>query len=193
MSSMNNKDSRSSFNKNDKLNKILVDEAIRSRTVLVISDNGDKPQVMNRDAAIKLAKSKGLNLVEVYFNKQKDPASTCKIVDSGKYIYNLRQKEKLAKKQARAAEIKVKEVKFHLTSDVGDVDRKIAQAKEFISEGDKVKITMQLRGGERRLKDMVHDKMVEIINNFNEIAILDGKIEINGKYVSAILRPISKK
>ena len=94
-------------------------------------EDGKAPIVVERDEAISIAKSKGLDLVQVAYNKADFPHSICKMLDYNKFIYQQKQKEKQAKKAARANEVDVKEIDFSIRIDDHDADVKINKIKQI--------------------------------------------------------------
>lgn len=115
----------------------------------LIALNGDNMGVVDRDTAIRKAEEAGYDLVEI------SPGATppvCKILDLGKYKYELQKKENEAKKKQKV--IEVKELKVRPTIGAHDYDVKMRAMKRFIEEGDKVKITLRFRG-----REMMHQEL----------------------------------
>ena len=121
----------------------MINEQVRDREVRVISSNGEQLGIMSSKEAMKLAREAELDLVKIAPNA-KPPV--CKIIDYGKYRYELARKEKEAKKKQKT--IDVKEVRLSPNIDKNDLNTKINQARKFLSKGDKVKVTLRFRGRE---------------------------------------------
>ncbi len=117
--------------------------------VRVIGADGNQVGVLTREEALKLAEESALDLVEIVPNS--DPP-VCRIMDFGKYRFELQKKASLAKKRTRQQELK--ELKFRPTTDDGDYAIKIRNLKRFIGEGDKVKITIRFKG-----REMAHTEL----------------------------------
>ncbi len=117
--------------------------------VRVIGADGNQVGVLTREEALKLAEESALDLVEIVPNS--DPP-VCRIMDFGKYRFDLQKKASLAKKRTRQQELK--ELKFRPTTDDGDYAIKIRNLKRFIGEGDKVKITIRFKG-----REMAHTEL----------------------------------
>jgi translation initiation factor IF-3 len=180
----NNYNSQNS-KKNEKF--IRTNYNIRSKYCRVI-ENGKTPTIMQTDKAIEYAEKLGLDLVEIGFDKANN-CSNCKICDYSKFLYEQKKKEKEAKKQARANKIDIKSVQFSLTTDVADKERMISHAKEFLNEGDKVKLVLRFRNKrEIANQDLAKNTMREILTAFEGLAELDSALTVNGKEFSCIIR-----
>lgn len=117
--------------------------------VRVIGADGNQVGVLTREEALKLAEESALDLVEIVPNS--DPP-VCRIMDFGKYRFEMQKKASQAKKRTRQQELK--ELKFRPTTDDGDYAIKIRNLKRFIGEGDKVKITIRFKG-----REMAHTEL----------------------------------
>ena len=144
----------------------MINEQVRDREVRVISSDGEQLGIMSSKEAMKLAREAELDLVKIAPNA-KPPV--CKIIDYGKYRYELARKEKEAKKKQKT--IDVKEVRLSPNIDKNDLNTKINQARKFLSKGDKVKVTLRFRGRELGHKDIgkeVMIKFIDIVKEFGE-------------------------
>ena len=121
----------------------MINEQIRDREIRLIGSNGEQLGIMSAREAMKLAEEAELDLVKIAPNA-KPPV--CKIIDYGKYRYELARKEKEAKKKQKTVE--VKEIRLSPNIDTNDLNTKVNAAKKFISKGNKVKITLRFRGRE---------------------------------------------
>ena len=121
----------------------MINEQIRDKEIRVISEDGEQLGVMSAKEAMKLAKEAGLDLVKIA-PAAKPPV--CKIIDFGKYRYELARKEKEAKKKQKV--IDVKEVRLSPNIEANDLNTKVNAARKFIQKGDKVKVTLRFRGRE---------------------------------------------
>ena len=122
----------------------FVNYNIRNPKVRVVDDISKQQKVMDTHAAIALAQEKGLDLVEIAFDKA-NRMPICKIIDYGKWKYLQTKKQKDAKKTAKANAIELKTVQFSIATDDSDKARLVNQAKEFLAKGDKVKIAIRFR------------------------------------------------
>ena len=154
----------------------MINEQIRDREIRLIGQNGEQLGIMSaRDAYLK-AQEAGLDLVKIA-PTAKPPV--CKIIDYGKYRYELARKEKEAKKKQRT--IDVKEVRLSPNIDTNDLNTKVGAARKFISKGDKVKVTLRFRG-----REMAHvNYSKQILDSFYErledIAVVDKNPKMEGR------------
>ena len=164
---------------------------IKARRCRVIED-GVPPTIMDTKDAIAYAQSKKLDLVEVGYD-HKSGVSTAKICEYGKFMYDLKRREKMAKKQARASMTDLKCLQMHLTTDTADFERMVRQAKGFLEEGDRVKLSLRFRG-RRELSNMDYAKtlMKNLLARFDGIAVLDSPPALNGKELSCVIRGTGK-
>ena len=121
----------------------MINEQIRDREVRLIGENGEQLGIMSAKDAYKLAKEAELDLVKIA-PTAKPPV--CKIIDYGKYRYELARKEKEAKKKQKVIEIK--EVRLSPNIDENDLNTKMNNARKFLEKGNKVKVTLRFRGRE---------------------------------------------
>ena len=121
----------------------MINEQIRDREVRVISEAGEQLGIMSAREAMKLAEEAQLDLVKI---APKAQPPVCKIIDYGKYKYELARKEKEARKKQKTVE--VKEVRLSPNIDTNDLNTKVNNAKKFLTKGNKVKVTLRFRGRE---------------------------------------------
>lgn len=150
-------------NKNQ--DRLIVNHQIRAPKVLCINQNNDNLGLISLSQAIALAQEQGLDLVQVAPGG-KDNIPACKILDSGKYKYELSKKKKEADKKQRESIIKTKEIKFRPTTDLNDLKTKARKAEEFIEEGCRVKVSITFKGREISHQEVAHDTL----NIFMEFA-----------------------
>ena len=154
----------------------MINERIRDREVRLVSESGEQLGIMSSRGALKLAREADLDLVKIAPNA-KPPV--CKIIDYGKYRYELARKEKEAKKKQKTME--VKEVRLSPNIDTNDLNTKANQARKFITKGDKVKVTLRFRG-----REMAHvNYSKQILDSFYEkledIAVIDKNAKMEGR------------
>ena len=167
-----------------KSEKILVNRDIRAQRVTLVDAEGNrKGEFMTRDA-IQMAQDEGLDLVAVG-GSQNSPV--CKIMDFGKYLYDLKKKNK--KNSSTSSAVKLKEVKVGFNSDPNIVDIRTRQAEKFLKAGHKVKITVTFRGRERTHLDMIYAKCKAIYASLEEIATIDAEPGHSGRLVSMVVSP----
>lgn len=154
----------------------MINEQIRDKEVLLIGENGEKLGIMSTREALQLAKEAELDLVKIA-PTAKPPV--CKIIDYGKYRYELARKEKEAKRKQKV--IEVKEVRLSPNIDTNDLNTKMGAARKFLEKGDKVKVTLRFRG-----REMAHmSKSRYILDDFAEklsdIATIDKPSKVEGR------------
>jgi len=145
------------------MNKALINNFIRAKEVRVISETGEQLGIMNIFQAIDLAKSKGLDLIQV---TEKVEPPVCRIADHGKYLYQQQKKEK---KMAKPKGGGLKEIRLTFNISPHDMETRANQAKKFLDEGDKVKINMALRGREKAMGGFATDKVKLFLVNLNSL------------------------
>ncbi|MGL4307637.1 translation initiation factor IF-3 [Cetobacterium sp. SF1] len=161
---------------------IRINEKIRGKEIRVISETGEQVGIMTPAAAMDMAREKELDLVEISPNA-KPPV--CKIMDYGKYKYELARKSKEAKKNQK--QVIVKEVKFTARIDSHDMETKISQVEKFLAKDNKVKITLVQYGRERMYADQGISMLEQIAERFTAIADVDKKYSDKQKHL--ILSP----
>lgn len=154
----------------------MINEQIREKEVRLIGADGEQLGVMTTKAAMDLAKEAELDLVKIAANA-KPPV--CKIIDYGKYRYELARKEKEAKKKQKT--IDIKEVRLSPNIDTNDLNTKINQARKFLSKGDKVKVTLRFRG--RELAHVSQSKVIldDFAKQLEDIATVDKPAKFEGR------------
>ena len=145
------------------MDKILINNFIRAKEVRVISETGEQLGIMNIFDAIDLAKSKGLDLIQV---TEKVEPPVCRIANYGKYLYQQQKKEK---KMAKPRGGELKEIRLTFKISPHDMETRAKQAKKFLDEGDKIKINMSLRGREKAMGGFATDKVKLFLENLNSL------------------------
>lgn len=145
--------------------RVPINHFIKHREVRVTSQDGEQLGIMSKDRAVSLAKEQGLDLVLV--TERADPP-VCKIIEFGKHQYEQKKREKERAKQARANRIDIHEMQFRPMIGESDMEVKIKKIREFIEDGDKVKIMIRFRGREMAHKDngfAICDKILEMVED----------------------------
>ena len=153
----------------------MINGQIRDKEIRVIGENGDQLGIMSPREAMKLAQEADLDLVKI----------APKIIDYGKYRYELARKEKEAKKKQKTVE--VKEVRLSPNIETNDLNTKVNNAKKFISKGNKVKVTLRFRG-----REMAHvQQSKHILDDFaqmlGDIAVIEKPAKMEGRSMSMVL------
>ena len=154
----------------------MINEQIRDREVRLIGVDGQQLGIMSAREAYKLAQEAELDLVKIA-PTAKPPV--CKIIDYGKYRYEMARKEKEARKKQKVTDIK--EVRLSPNIDTNDLNTKVGAARKFLEKGDKVKATLRFRG-----REMAHiSKTKYILDDFAQsladIAVIDKPSKVEGR------------
>ena len=136
------------------MEKIPINNFIRAKEVRVIDEAGKQLGIMNIFDAIDLAKSRGLDLIQV---TEKVIPPICKVANYGKYLYSLQKKERKIKVKTHIS--KLKEIQLGFNISPHDIEVKAKQAEKFLAEGNKVKVGLILRGREKAMGEFAKNKM----------------------------------
>ena len=160
----------------------MINEQIRDREIRLIGSNGEQLGIMSAREAMKLAEEAELDLVKIAPNA-KPPV--CKIIDYGKYCYELARKEKEAKKKQKTVE--VKEIRLSPNIDTNDLNTKVNAAKKFLSKGNKVKITLRFRG--REMAHIAQSKHIldDFAKEVEDMAVVEKAPKQEGRSISMVL------
>ena len=158
------------------ISELMINEQIRDKEVRLIGEDGEQLGIMSAREAMQRAREAELDLVKIA-PTAKPPV--CKIIDYGKYRYELARKEKEAKKKQKV--IEVKEVRLSPNIDTNDLNTKTNAARKFLEKGDKVKVTLRFRG-----REMAHmSKSKYILDDFagalSDIAVIDKPSKVEGR------------
>ena len=157
---------------------------IRDREIRVISETGEMLGVMSPREAMRLAEEADLDLVKISPNAV---PPVCKIMDYGKFKFEQAKKEKENRKNQKVVEIK--EVQLSMTIDVVDLAVKAKQATKFLGEGNKVKVSIRLRGRQMAHANLGRDVMNNFFEGLKEIAVIEKPINMEGRNIIMILAP----
>lgn len=173
-----------------KQNRVFANGSIRASKVRCIDQNNENVGIISTTQAQKLADDLGLDLVQINRVKR-DEAPTCKIIDYGKYKYDLSKKQKQQERKQRESAIKIKEIKFKPNTDEHDLETKARQASKFISKGCRVKVSMKFKGREMSHTDLGFYKIEDFLEIVREVSQADVKFldepQMSGKVLSATL------
>lgn len=150
----------------------------------VVDEEGQQLGVMERDQAIAIARDRGYDLVEIAPNA--DPP-VCKIIDYGKFKYQMNKKSHEARKKQTV--IQVKEIKLRPKTDTHDIEVKVKHIKRFIEDKDKVKVTLVFRGRELMHQDIGHQVMASVLKMVEEFAKIESVPKMEGRALIAVLAP----
>ncbi len=160
----------------------MINEQIRDREIRLIGENGEQLGIMSAREAMKIALEAELDLVKIA-PTAKPPV--CKIIDYGKYRYEMARKEKEAKKKQKIIEIK--EVRLSPNIDSNDLNTKISAARKFIQKGNKVKVTLRFRGREMAHMNASRHILDDFAKELGDIAVVDKAAKVEGRSITMFL------
>ncbi len=164
------------------ISDLMINGQIRDREVRVIGENGDQLGILPIKEAMRLAQEAELDLVKI---APKAQPPVCKIIDYGKYRYELARKEKEARKKQKIVE--VKEVRLSPNIDTNDLNTKINNAKKFITKGNKVKVTLRFRGREMAHVQQSRHILDDFAGFLSDIAVVEKAPKLEGRSMSMVL------
>jgi translation initiation factor IF-3 len=176
------------FDKRAAKSFIRINDRIRAREVRVIDENGEQLGILQPFEALKIARERGLDLVEV------SPTAVppvCRIQDYGRFLYEKDKSERAARKRQKV--IVVKEVKFSVTVDEHDYQTKKNQAVRFLSEGDKVKASLRFRGRQMAHRELGYKIINRFIQDVGDAGIVEFMPRMEGTILHAIMAPGRKE
>ncbi len=165
-------------------NQTQMNGEIRDQKIRVISQTGEMLGVMSPHEAMRLAEEADLDLVKISPNAV---PPVCKIMDYGKYKFEQAKKEKENRKNQKVVELK--EVQLSMTIDVGDLNVKAKQATKFLQAGNKVKVSIRLRGRQMAHSGLAKDVMTGFSDSLAEVAVVEKPINMEGRNIIMILAP----
>ena len=160
-------------------------QQIRAIDVQVIGSDGNNLGTLPLNKAIEKAKEEGLDLIEISPNTN---PPVCKIMDMGKYKYDLQKKANIAKKKQKV--VALKEIKLRPGTDVHDYNFKIKNAKKFLVNKDKVKFTVKFKGREMQHINLGKDLMNRIIDDTKDVGKVETQPKFEGRQMIMIMQPI---
>ena len=162
-----------------------TNERIRASEVQVINSEGKNLGTLSTREAIEIAKQEGLDLIEISPNAN---PPVCKIIDIGKYKYDLQKKANKAKKKQKI--ISLKEIKLRPVTEIHDYNFKIKNANKFLEKGDKVKFTVRFKGREMQHTHLGNELMNRIINDTATLGKVEVPPKFEGKQIIMIIQPL---
>ena len=161
-----------------------INEEIRVKEVRLIDENGENCGIVPIREALQRAADADLDLIEI--SPQAVPP-VCKILDFGKYKYEMQKRKAEAKKNQKVVEIK--ELKLRPMIDTHDYEVKIKQTKKFLKEGNKVKFTMRFKGREMNTSNLGQDVLHRILDDLEGLYKLDSEPKMEGRQMTMVIAP----
>ena len=173
------------FQRRNKPSGPRANERIRALDVQVIGSGGNNLGTLPLKKAIDMAKAEGLDLIEISPNAN---PPVCKIMDIGKYKYDLQKKAHKAKKKQKI--MNLKEIKLRPVTEIHDYNFKIKNAQRFLTKGDKVKFTVQFRGREMQHTNLGYELMTRIVDDTASLGKIEVKPKFEGRQIVMIIQPL---
>lgn len=167
---------------------LRINEQIRVREVRLISDDGEQQGIVPILEALRMAKEQALDLVEVA--PQASPP-VCKILDYGKYKFENEKKVRDSKRKQKL--LKLKEIRMQPKIDDHDLDFKSKHVRDFLAEGNKVKVTVRFRGRELAHTELGLDVLKDVLKRIEGEYVMDKPPAMEGRFMSMVLSPKVKK
>ncbi|MFR8304636.1 MAG: translation initiation factor IF-3 [Gallintestinimicrobium sp.] len=158
------------------MSELFINEQIRDKEIRLIGESGEQLGIMSSREALKLAEEAGLDLVKIA-PTAKPPV--CKIVDYGKYKYELARKEKDAKRKQKV--IEVKEIRMSPNIDTNDLNTKVGAARKFLEKGNRVKVTLRFRGREMAHMSTSKHILDDFAQMLSDIAVVEKMPKVEGR------------
>ncbi|KRL92229.1 translation initiation factor IF-3 [Limosilactobacillus equigenerosi] len=168
--------------------QMIVNDGIRAREVRLIDQNGEQLGVKTKAEALQLAQAADLDLVLV---APKARPAVARIMDYGKYRYELQKKEREARKNQKTTA--VKEIRLSPTIDTNDFNVKLGRVRKFIEKGDKVRISLRFRGRAITHKELGRDMIERMAEETKDIATVEQRPKMEGRSMFLTLAPLAEK
>ena len=164
--------------------QIQINEDIRDREVRLIGADGQQLGIVSSQEALRLAEESNLDLVKIAATAN---PPVCKIMDYGKYKFEQLKKQKEAKKNQKVVELK--EIWLSMTIDIGDLNVKARQAQKFLASGNKVKVSIKMRGRQNAHSSLGVDVMNRFFEIVGDVAVMEKRPLFEGRNILMILAP----
>jgi translation initiation factor IF-3 len=155
--------------------------------VRLVGADGEQVGVVPIEEAQRIAEEASLDLVEI--SPQAEPP-VCKVMDYGKFRFEEQKKRQASRKKQK--QIQVKEIKFRPGTDIGDYNVKLRNLTKFLTEGDKVKVTLRFRGREMAHQELGRDLLKRVENDLQELGTVEQFPKMEGRQMVMVLAPKKK-
>ena len=165
-----------------------LNEEITDKEIRLIGENGEQLGIVSGEEALRTAEEQGLDLVKI--SPQATPP-VCKLMNYGKYKFEQSKREKEARKNQHVVEIK--EIRMSPGIDVGDFNTKLKNAQKFLSDGNRVKVSVRFRGREMAHTEIGRDLLTKFAEQCGEVASMEKAAKMEGRNMSIFLAPKAGK
>lgn len=169
---------------------MFINEQIRAREVNVIGPNGEQLGVKPIKDALTLASFAGFDLV--LMNSSCNPP-VCKIMDYNKFKYENKKRAKENIKKQRESNLEMKEYRLSVAIDIHDFNTRVNNSRKYLEKGHKIKASIKFKGREMSHPELGRDVLIRFADALNEVAQIEQKPTMEGRYMTMILMPIKKK
>ena len=173
-----------------KSKELYINEQIRAKEVMVIGPNGEQLGIKNIKDALTLANYAGFDLVLISPNAN---PQVCKIMDYNKYKYESKKRQKENMKKQRESNLEVKEYRLSVTIDTHDFETKVRNSSKYLEKGHKVKVSVRFKGRELAHPELGKDVLLRFAEEVSEIATVDQKPKLEGRFMTMMLIPNKEK
>jgi len=173
-----------------KVKNYRVNRQIRAKECRLIDENGQQLGIFPVKEALRIAEEKGLDLVEIAPNAN---PPVCKIMDYGKFKYEMKKKERESRKKQREHRIEVKDIRMKVRIDEHDLQVKLKHMREFLEDGNKVKVWIRFRGRENIYPELGKKLAQRIIEELSELSQVEVQPKKEGTFMIFVLAPKKKK
>ncbi|MBF7686674.1 translation initiation factor IF-3 [Acinetobacter rathckeae] len=170
-----------------KSNRPAINDEIRAKEVRLVGADGEQKGIVSLAEAIRVAEQDDLDLVEIVANAE---PPVCKVMDYNKHLFDLKQKQKDAKKKQH--QVQVKEIKLRPGTDVGDYNVKLRAIIRFLEDGNKVKITLRFRGREMAHQELGLLQLQKIEADVVDLGVVEQAPKMEGRQMGMLLGPKKK-
>ena len=160
----------------------MINEQIRDKEVRLVGADGEQLGIVSSKEAQKIADEAGLDLVKIAPNAK---LPVCKVIDYGKYRYEMARKEKDAKKKQKTVELK--EIRLSPNIEANDLNTKVNAAKKFLAKGNKVKITLRFRGREMAHMNSSKHILDDFAESLADVAVVEKAPKVEGRSIGMVL------
>ena len=169
---------------------LFINEQIRAKEVMVIGPNGEQLGVKPIKDALTLANYAGFDLV--LMNSNANPP-VCKIMDYNKFKYENKKRAKENIKKQRESNLEMKEYRLSVAIDIHDFNTRVNNSRKYLEKGHKIKASIKFKGREMSHPELGRDVLIRFADALNEVAQIEQKPTMEGRYMTMILMPIKKK
>lgn len=162
----------------------MINEEIREKEVRLVGSDGEQLGIMSSAEALEIADQKQLDLVMIA-PQAKPPV--CKLMEYGKYLYEVQKKEKEARKNQKV--INIKEVRISPNIEEHDLNVKAKNAGKFLRDGDKVKVTVRFRGREADYSHFGEELLKQFAEKLHDVGVIEKKPLLEGRNMTMVISP----